>query len=113
MLALSSDHEGFPNVVLEAMAAKLPVIATPVGDVAAVVQHEITGFIVSLDDTEEMANRMVLLGTSRELRARFGHAGRVRLEHEYNFENLPNRLIQTYNAIAEQQSKRSVLARLG
>jgi len=39
LLVLSSDYEGFPNVILEAMAARLPVVTTPAGDASLVVQH--------------------------------------------------------------------------
>ncbi len=51
-LVLTSDFEGFPNVILEAMAASCIVIARPVGGVLELVSHNKTGFICH--NTEEM-----------------------------------------------------------
>src|SRR5258706_15129835 len=81
MLVLSSDHEGFPNVLLEAMAARLPVITTPAGDAGLVVQEGITGYVLPFDDIDAMAERMVRLAKSPDLRHTLGEAGRRRVEH--------------------------------
>ena len=54
MLVLTSDWEGTPNVVLEAMASGLPVVATKVGGVREIVQPEITGYIVEPEDKDTM-----------------------------------------------------------
>jgi len=101
MLVLSSDHEGFPNVLLEAMAARLPVITTPAGDAGLVVQEGITGYVLPFDDIDAMAERMVRLAKSPDLRHTLGEAGRRRVEHLYGFEGLAERLLSTYRAIAE------------
>lgn len=53
VFALSSHFEGMPTVVLEAFAAGLPVVATAVGDVAALCQD--TGLVVPPDDVDAMA----------------------------------------------------------
>jgi len=47
IFVLTSEHEGTPNVLLEAMATGLPVVATPVGGVPEIVQHGRTGFLAS------------------------------------------------------------------
>ena len=68
MLVLSSDHEGCPNVVLEAMAARRPVVTTPAGDAGDVVEEGVSGYVVPFDDVEAMASRMVRLAEFPELR---------------------------------------------
>lgn len=110
MLVLSSDHEGFPNVVLEAMAARLPVVATPAGDVPRIVEDERTGYVVPFDDIDAMALRMVRLAASPDLRQRLGDAGRARVEEQYSYETLGSRLIATYREMAESQGHRRSLA---
>ncbi len=96
MLALSSDHEGFPNVVLEAMSASLPVVTTPAGDAGRVVVEGVTGFVVPFERPAEMADRIVRLAVCPELRERLGTAGRLRAEEEYSYERLGVRLLDLY-----------------
>lgn len=108
MLALTSDYEGFPNVILEAMAARLPVISTRAGDAALVVQNEKTGFVVERDDTQSLAAFMVQLAQSPALRKKLGEAGRRRVEREYNCEPLAERLLAVFHHFAGRQRKFSL-----
>jgi glycosyltransferase involved in cell wall biosynthesis len=112
MLVLSSDHEGFPNVLLEAMAAGLPVITTPAGDAGTVTQNGVTGYVTPFDDIDAMAKRMVRLARSPELCRSLGEAGRRRVEQLYGFDGLADRLLSTYRAIAEQYGDRRLRAAL-
>jgi glycosyltransferase involved in cell wall biosynthesis len=106
---LTSDHEGFPNVLLEAMAARLPVVTTPAGDAGHVVKDGVTGYVVSFDDVEEMTRRVLQLASSVSLRRRLGDAGRQHVEQSYGYSGLAQRLLATYRAIAEQQHHRGAL----
>ena len=68
MLVCTSDHEGFANVLLEAMAARLPIVTTPAGDAGRVVQDGQTGYVVDFEDINGMAERIVRLTDSEDLR---------------------------------------------
>jgi glycosyltransferase involved in cell wall biosynthesis len=109
---VSSDHEGFPNVVLEAMAARLPVVTTPAGDAATIVEDGTTGFVVPFDDTAAMADRIVRLAQQNELRVRMGAAARARIECRYSERHLADSLFSAYHAIAVQCRNKSLLAAL-
>jgi glycosyltransferase involved in cell wall biosynthesis len=98
---LTSDHEGFPNAILEAMAARLPVITTDAGDAGLIVQHGVTGYVVPNDDISQMAECILRLARSPDLRAALGNAGRRRVEQLYSFNALPDLLLRTYHAVAE------------
>jgi glycosyltransferase involved in cell wall biosynthesis len=112
MLVLCSDDEGLPNVILEAMAAGLPVVSTPAGDAKSVVRDGSNGFVVPFHSVEQLADGMVRLEKSVELRHRFGEAGRSMVEQDYNFHNLPRRLFRLYQDIALQHGDNRVLASL-
>jgi glycosyltransferase involved in cell wall biosynthesis len=99
MLLLSSDEEGFPNVLLEAMAAGLPVVTRPAGDAAAVVKQGETGFVVP-GGAEELAERVALLARAPELRRRMGEQGRRRALDEYGIGKLCSRLLAVYRDLA-------------
>jgi len=112
VLVLTSDHEGFPNVVLEAMAAGLPVITTPAGDAGVVVRDEVTGYVVSFDDDEQLAERIVQLAHSPEQRRQLGAAGRARVARQYSHERLAAHLLTAYQTFAEQGRNHRALAAL-
>ena len=99
-LVLTSDYEGFPNVVLEAMAARLPVITTPAGDARLIVRHGTTGYVVEMDDVQGLAHFMVQLAQSPDLRKQFGVAGRTRVEVEYSYDRLADQLMAVFHAFA-------------
>ncbi len=85
VFALPSLTEGLPNVVLEAFAAGVPVVATNVGGTPEVVEDGVSGFLVPAGDPEAMARRLVELLADANLRQRMGQRGRERVRHEFTF----------------------------
>jgi glycosyltransferase involved in cell wall biosynthesis len=70
VLALPSHSEGSPNVLLEAMAGGLPIVATAVGGVPEIVDHERTALLVPARDPAAMARAIERMLQDRELAAR-------------------------------------------
>jgi glycosyltransferase involved in cell wall biosynthesis len=80
----SSESEGMSNALLEAMASGRPIVATDVGDNAAIVREKVEGLIVPSDGIESLATAIMRLASTPALRNRFAAASRVRAEN-YNF----------------------------
>ncbi len=107
-LVLCSDYEGFPNVILEAMAAGRPVITTAVGDAARIVLESLTGFVVAGGNVGAMSEHMVELAKAPATRTRLGTAGRRRVERAYNYESLPTQLLAVCRDFAVQIRRRQL-----
>jgi glycosyltransferase involved in cell wall biosynthesis len=88
LLVLSSTHEGLPNVVLEAMAAGLPVVATDVGGLSEVVQPGETGWLVAPGDIPALADAISHLLAHDQVRTAFGQAGRKRAEERFSLASM-------------------------
>ena len=85
-LAVSSSHtEGLPVVVLEEMAAGLPVVATAVGGTPEVVEDGVTGWLVPPGDAAALARRITDLLASPESARAMGLAGRRRVATHFTF----------------------------
>jgi glycosyltransferase involved in cell wall biosynthesis len=84
LFVLSSIQEGLPNVVLEAMAAGLPVVATDVGGLSEVVQPGETGWLVAPKDVPALSDAICHLLAHDEVRTAFGQAGRKRVEQRFS-----------------------------
>ncbi len=76
VLALPSIQETTPMVIAQAMAARKPVVATPVGGVAEMVTQGQTGFLVEVGDVDGLAEALLSLLRDSTLRRRMGEAGR-------------------------------------
>lgn len=98
---LPSHVEAFPFVVLEAMAAGRPVVATGVGAVAEIVRDGIDGFIVPPRDVSVLTARLLQLAEDPELRARMGASGRARVEARYTAPIVLGQLAQIYRELVE------------
>ena len=86
VLALSSFTEGLPNVLLEASAAGVPVVATAVGGTPEVVADRETGYLVPAGDPAALSERVLQLLGDPGLRRRMGDAGRERMRSRFSFE---------------------------
>lgn len=83
IVLLASHEEGFPNAVIEAMAAGKPVIGTRVGGVPEAIVDRETGTIVPPHDPPALARALLALAADPALRARMGAAGRARAQSEF------------------------------
>jgi glycosyltransferase involved in cell wall biosynthesis len=97
--ALSSLREGFPNVLLEAMAMEVPVVATRINGVPSLVTPGETGEIVEPDSVEQLAEALRRLLTDAERRAKYAVAGRLLVESKYSFAKRMAKLIRLYDEI--------------
>jgi glycosyltransferase involved in cell wall biosynthesis len=77
MLLLPSENESFGLVALEAMACEVPVIATRIGGLPEVVEHEEDGFLVGLGDVPAMAEASIRLIKDPKLKAEMGKSARA------------------------------------
>ncbi len=100
---LCSNFEGTPNVVLEAMASGLPVIATDVSDNRRLIVDGETGYVVPPDDDAAAAARIMELLDDAEKRARFAAASRSRVEREYSTEALARRTADVYESVLRRK----------
>lgn len=96
VFALSSDAEGLPLALLEAMSLGIPVVSTRVGDIPDVVQHGVEGLLV--DPGDEPGYRLALLGlaTSAALRSRLGAAAQDVVRARYSKDAMVNAYLQAY-----------------
>ena len=84
VVALPSWTEGLPLVVLEAMAAARPVVATPVGGTPEVVLDGETGLLVPPRDPRALAAALQRLVDDADLRRRLGEAGKRRAVERFS-----------------------------
>mgnify|MGYP001040938267 CR=1 FL=1 len=103
VFVLPSLWEGMPNVVLEAMAAGLSVVATAVGGTPEVVVDGITGLLVPPYDSDALAEAINRLLCDPDLRHRMGQAGRTRIEHHFSIEETVQRTEELYMKLLKKK----------
>ena len=99
IMLLTSDREGTPNVVLEAMASGLPVVATRVGGLPGVVIESETGYLVDREDEAALADAVLDLVHDREKRIAFGKRGRAFVQRNHTLAQLAASLRQLYDSV--------------
>jgi hypothetical protein len=93
--ALSSLNEGTPVAVIEAMAAAKPVVATRVGGVVDLVDHERTGLLVPPQNPDALADAIIRLAAAPGERSRMGAAGRLAAVERFS----PGRLVEDIDTL--------------
>jgi glycosyltransferase involved in cell wall biosynthesis len=99
LFVLPSASEGLSNALLEAMAARLPVIASDVGGNRDVIEDGVSGFLVNWDDPARVAPLVARLLDDAELRGRLGEAARRRASH-FSIAAVAERYCALYHRLA-------------
>jgi glycosyltransferase involved in cell wall biosynthesis len=99
VFALSSLREGLPNVLLEALALEVPVVATAVAGVPSLIQDGHNGLLVRPGALDPLTNALARLLGDADLRARCRTAGRATVETRWSFAGRMNRLRAVYDEL--------------
>jgi len=94
MFLLSSHYDNFPNVILEAMAMELPVIATRVGGVPSQIEDGITGYLVDPDGYEDMAKYILMLADDVSKRNIISQSAADNVKEKYNWNRTAELFLQ-------------------
>jgi glycosyltransferase involved in cell wall biosynthesis len=110
LFVLPSLSEGLSNVLLEAMVAKLPIVATNVGGNPEVVEQDKTGLLVPAKDAGALARGLCQMLSNRELAIRFGEAGRRRVATHFSLQDMVNQTQELYLSLLECDHPRPAAA---
>jgi glycosyltransferase involved in cell wall biosynthesis len=103
VLVLPSLYEGLPNVVLEAMRARKPVVATAAPGTTEVVADGRTGLLVPVHDPTALARAIRTVVEDPALARRLGDEGRARVESEFRADAMISQFADLYERLARSK----------
>lgn len=106
--ARDGDQDGIPNVLTEALAARVPAISCPTSGVPELIEDEKTGLLVPQHDPQALAEAIARLLGDADLRQRVAEAGRAKVEDEFNIRKNAARMAELI-AGARARPRRVVL----
>ena len=96
LLTIPSLTEGLPQILLEAMASSLPVIASHVGGIPEVIQNGITGILVPSKNPVALARAMDRMLFDKAMAKQIGEAGRMRVEQNFTAQRMIKDMVSIY-----------------
>ncbi|TKB06001.1 glycosyltransferase family 4 protein [Desulforhopalus sp. IMCC35007] len=94
-----SRKEGFPNALMEAMASRLPCIASKIGGVEAIITDNENGLLFESENSDDLANKCIGLIQDREKREYLGGNARRHMLTYYSFEAISEKYIGLYKSL--------------
>jgi glycosyltransferase involved in cell wall biosynthesis len=107
IFTLPAYHEGMPMVLLEAMAAGLPVVCSNANAIPEVITDGVNGFLIEPGDREALADRLLRLLRDRELRRSLGEAACHHIREEHDLAVQARRLEAIYLSLMKRGEDRA------
>jgi glycosyltransferase involved in cell wall biosynthesis len=105
LVALPSYTEGLPVIVLEALAAGVPVVATAVGGTPEVIEEGVSGYLVPPGDAAALARRLTELLGAASQRTAMGECGRQQVRERFTFEVQAARYQELFETLAPRRRR--------
>ncbi len=93
---LPDDRDGIPNVLIEAMAAGTPVVASAVSGIPELIEHDVNGLLVAPEDARQLADALVRLHDDPKLAQRLATHGRRTVEARFDGDRLATKLADLF-----------------
>jgi len=108
-----SRSEGLGNSFIEAMAAGVPIIGTPVGGIPDFLKDGVTGLFTSVDDPEDLAQKILKVFTDESLKTLLVNEAKKLATARYDWEAISKSLLKIFSAELEKSAKPRVLVVTG
>ena len=99
IFAFPSLTEGLSNVLLEAMACGLPVVATRIGGNMELVEHGVNGILINPGDPEGLSEAIITLLADPEQSRQMGREGRKRVDERYSLDKVAGEYLMLYRQL--------------
>ncbi len=99
----TSEFEGLPIAMLEAMSCEVPVVATRAGGIGEMVKHGVQGFLTEIEDYADLVKYAVQLIQDQDLHARFAAAARARVEEQFSMKRMVRELEEVYEFVGRKR----------
>lgn len=103
-VVLPSEHEGFPYAMLEAAAAGKALIGTDIPGISCTIEHNQTGLLVPLNDSNALQEAIVKVASDSGLRIELGKQARSRVKLKFDRELVLSELLSFYDSLLKKDS---------
>lgn len=103
IFVLPSRVEGMSNALLEAMSWGLPCVVSDIPGNRSVIDHEVDGLIVPVNNASALAEAILRLLNNSEIRSSLGYQARKKIESQYDIHHVANELIEIYYTLINQK----------
>ncbi len=108
----STEGEGVPQAITQAMAMGLPVVATSIGGIPEVVQHDVTGLLVPANDVSMLTKSLLRLIEDDSLRTRLGQKGRELIVGSYSLESMIDKIEDMYGSLWKKEQGAMAMSKI-
>ncbi|UCE40475.1 MAG: glycosyltransferase family 4 protein, partial [Candidatus Aminicenantes bacterium] len=106
VFVLSSGHDSLGSLIMDAMACRLPVVATRADGILELVTHQKTGLLVPPQRPKSLARAIIKLYEDRELAHRLGQRGYENVHQKFSAESMVLKAIDLYEELAKKKGIR-------
>lgn len=102
---LTSKQEGFPLVIIEAMAAGVPVISTNVGGISEVIKNNETGILIPPESPKELSKAVIELLSDKKLTKDIIDNAQIAVNKHFTVENMTSNTLNIYKQVMESKKQ--------
>ncbi|MCP4369045.1 MAG: glycosyltransferase family 4 protein, partial [Deltaproteobacteria bacterium] len=111
IFVLPSIKEGLPMVILEAMAANKPVIASNIGAVPKIIKHHESGILIEPGNINDLSNAIIEIIAESNKMLKMSQAGNIRIKEKFSSEIMAERYMNLYKDLTDNYPTSSVYIR--